>query len=179
MPEYVAFLRGINVGGRHKLPMRQLASIFSEAGCTHVATYLQSGNVMFDAAREIAEGIQATITRTIDQELGFRVPMIVRSVEQMANVVAMNPWIAEGVTENMLHVYFLQARPEPGQVLALDPARSPGDAFLVREQEVYLKLPDGMARTKLTNAYFDARLKTISTGRNWRTVTAIRDALNG
>jgi uncharacterized protein (DUF1697 family) len=55
-------------------------------------------------------------------------------------------------------------------VAALDPLRSPPDAYAVRGREIYLQCPNGVGSTKLTNAYFDSRLATISTGRNWRTV---------
>ena len=65
---------------------------------------------------------------------------------------------------------FLEATPDPANVDALDPDRSPGDEFAVLGREVYLHCPNGMARTKLTNAYFDSRLATTSTMRNWKTV---------
>jgi uncharacterized protein (DUF1697 family) len=65
---------------------------------------------------------------------------------------------------------FLQTMPTAGAVAALDAGRSPGDAFVVRGREIYLHLPNGVARTKLTNDYFDRQLKTVSTQRNWNTL---------
>lgn len=71
---------------------------------------------------------------------------------------------------NPLHVAFLAQVPDPARVAALDPDRSPPDRFLVRGAEVYLHLAGGVAGTRLTNAWFDARLATTSTVRNWKTV---------
>lgn len=177
MPEYVAMLRGINVGGRNKLPMRELAALFAGAGCDNVETYIQSGNVIFDASREVAANVSETMSHAIEHEYGYHIPVIVRTAAQMANVVDSNPWIPVGVPEAMLHVYFLETKPERDRVSALDPERSPGDTFAVLGQEVYLNLANGMARTKLTNAYFDSALQTMTTGRNWRTVTKLHDLL--
>jgi len=74
------------------------------------------------------------------------------------------------VSLDPLNVYFLADMPDPAAVKSLDPERSPGDTFVVKGREVFLHLPNGMARTKLTNAYFDSKLKTVSTARNWKTV---------
>lgn len=177
MPEYVAMLRGINVGGRNRLPMRELAALFVAAGGDNVETYIQSGNVIFDASREAAANSSETVSHAIEHQYGYRIPVIVRTAAQVANVVDSNPWIPAGVPETMLHVYFLQTEPEQNRISALEPERSPGDAFAVLGQEVYLNLANGMARTKLTNAYFDSALNTISTGRNWRTVSKLHDLL--
>ncbi|MGP0069481.1 MAG: hypothetical protein ACLQGP_38525 [Isosphaeraceae bacterium] len=72
---------------------------------------------------------------------------------------------------------FLADMPSPDLVGKLDPHRSIPDAFLVRGREVYLHLPYGVARSKLTNDYFDSRLSTMSTGRNWRTVTKLYELM--
>jgi uncharacterized protein (DUF1697 family) len=93
--------------------------------------------------------------------------------------VANNPFLAAGAADETLHVLFLADPPSPRRVADLDPDRSPPDAFVVLGQEVYLRLPHGAARTKLTNAYFDARLATTSTGRNWRTVTKLLALMEG
>lgn len=94
------------------------------------------------------------------------VPVIVRSAAQIAEVLRHNPFLAEGASEDALHVMFLASSPGESQIAALDPDRSPLDRFRVRDQEIYLFLPNGAGRSKLTNAYFDAKLATIGTGRN-------------
>ena len=74
---------------------------------------------------------------------------------------------------------FLASTPSPADVEKLDPDRSPGDAFAVRDHTVYLHLPNDVAGTKLTNAYFDSKLATIGTSRNWRTVKALMELMVG
>ena len=84
-----------------------------------------------------------------------------------------NPYVEAGAEMDRLHVVFLADAPDEGQVEGLDPDRSPPDEFVVRGREVYLHCPDGMARSKLTNAWFDSQLSTVSTMRNWKTVSKL------
>lgn len=172
---HVALLRGVNVGGRNKLSMKTLATFFVDAGCVDVQTYIQSGNVVFAADEALAARVPALVSARIESELGFAAPLVVRSAAAFDAVLAGNPYLAEGADEDALHVLFLAAAPSPAQLASLDPQRSPPDRFAVRGGEIYMWLPNGVARTKLTNAYFDARLDTVCTGRNWRTVRALRD----
>jgi uncharacterized protein (DUF1697 family) len=174
MPETnLALLRGINVGGKNMLPMKDLGAMFLGAGCLNVRTYIQSGNVIFDADSDLAALIPGIITARIAERFGHRVPVIVRSAAQCADVLRNNPFIAEGVAEESLYVMYLAEYPTPGCIEKLDPDRSPPDAFVLRGQEIYLRLPNGAARSKLTNQYFDTKLATISTARNWRTATTL------
>lgn len=172
---HVALLRGINVGGRGTLPMRELAAIFAEAGGVNVRTYLQSGNVLFDAAAP--ELVVETVTARIAAVYGYPGRIVLRSAEQFRAAFAANPYLKTGVAAETLHVYFLSDAPPPWMIRALDPDRSPGDSFVVRGREIYLHLPQGMARTKLTNVYFDKTLKTVSTARNWNTISRLAEML--
>lgn len=170
---YLALLRGINVGGKNKLPMNDLRDLFSQAGCRDVQTYIQSGNVIFRADPTVVPSLPGLITGWIAERFGYRVPVMLRTAEEMDDIIRHNPFIAEGAAEETLHVLFLTGQPDARGIAALDPDRSLPDAFIVRGQEVYLRLPNGAGRTKLTNDYFDTKLATISTGRNWRTVTTL------
>lgn len=170
---YLALLRGINVGGKNKLAMTALRDLFVAAGCDEVQTYIQSGNVIFRADPAVAALLPTEVSRRIAEYCGYRVPVVVRTAEQLGDVISANPFIAAGATEEAMHVLFLADRPSAQGIAALDPNRSAPDTFAVRGQEVYLWLPNGMGRTKLTNEYFDARLATVSTARNWRTITTL------
>ena len=170
---HLALLRGINLGGKNTLPMKDLAEMFVATGCDNVRTYIQSGNVIFDASPSLAAGLPDRITALITERFGYRTPVVLRTTAQLRDIFANNPFLAAAVAEDTLHVMFLATPPDPTRVAALDPDRSPPDAFAVRNQEVYLHLPNGAARSKLTNAYFDAKLATTSTARNWRTVTKL------
>lgn len=181
---YVAFMRGINVGGKNKLPMRDLVAMFTEAGCTDVRTYIQSGNVVFSAPPESTKRRAGRGSASADWAPRFgeltsaeimarfrlKVPLVLRTADELRRVAKGNPFLKSGADEDSLHVAFLGNLPGAKVVASLDHNRSPGDSFEVRGREVYLHLPNGVARTKLTNAYFDSKLATVSTMRNWRTV---------
>jgi uncharacterized protein (DUF1697 family) len=173
---HVALLRGINVGGKNMLPMKDLAGMFDAAGCTDVRTYMQSGNVIFEAPAG-APGIADKITANIEKRFGFRIPVILRTSRQLLKAIRDNPFLAAVEDQRWLHVYFLANAPNARAIAGLDPARSAPDAFHVRGQEIYLHLPNGMGRSKLTNAYFDAKLSTISTARNWATVLKLSEMM--
>lgn len=170
---YVALLRGINVGGKNMLPMNDLRGMFTDAGCRDAQTYIQSGNVIFRADPDVVAPLLGVITARIAERFGYRVPVLLRTTEQIGDVIRHNPFVAAGAAEETLHVLFLADRPSAVSVDSLDPNRSPPDAFIVRGQEIYLRLPNGAGRTKMTNTYFDTKLATTSTGRNWRTVNTI------
>ena len=170
---HLALLRGVNVGGKNRLPMKDLAALFVAAGCEGVRTHIQSGNVLFAADPDLASRLPSRIASGIAETFGYRTPVVLRTAADLAAVVRDNPFLRTGSDENALHVLFLADHPAPGLADRLDPDRSPPDAFLVLGREVYLRCPNGLADTKLTNAYFDTRLATTSTGRNWRTVTTL------
>jgi uncharacterized protein (DUF1697 family) len=176
MPDtQLALLRGINVGGKNKLPMRDLAGMFEDAACGNVRTFIQSGNVIFSADAKVSVSLAAAIASKIESRFGYKVPVILRTARQLREVVSNNPFPG---AEDILHVMFLADRPSRKQIAALDPNRSAPDTFIVRGGEVYLHLPNGVADTKLTNAWFDSKLGTVSTGRNWRTVTKLLEMMN-
>jgi uncharacterized protein (DUF1697 family) len=174
---YVALLRGINVGGKNKLPMKDLIRFFVDSGCEDVQAYIQSGNILFNTPPPLASRLTDSITARIATEFGYRTPVILQTVEQLRDVVLHNPFLESHVSEEILHVLFLADPPGARGLSDLDPNRSPPDAFIVQGREVYLKLPNGVARSKLTNAYFDSKLGTTSTGRNWRTVTKLLELM--
>lgn len=167
---HVALLRGINVGGNNQLPMKELAAMFVEAGCTEVQTYIQSGNVVFSASGSQVERIAGLVDRSIADRFGFSVPLVTRSADELEAVARDNPFVQSGADPKRLHVAFLAEQPDAARVAMLDPQRSPPDELVVRGREIYLHCPRGIGRSKLTNAYFDSRLATTSTIRNWNTV---------
>ena len=143
--------------------------MFREAGCDDVRTYIQSGNVVFRADPALAENIPSLISASILSRFGYRVPVVTRTAYELQEIVQANPFAEAGAEANRLLVLFLAELPDRAHVEALDPNRSPGDEFAVVGREVFLHCPNGVARSKLTNTYFDSRLSTTSTGRNWRT----------
>ena len=118
-------------------------------------------------------------TASIDDRFGQQVPVVTRSAAQLAAIVSANPYVRDGIDEKQLHVAFLADTPPATSIAALDPQRSPPDEFVVHNAEIYLRFPNGVARTRLTNAYFDTTLGTTSTMRNWRTTLKLLEMVGG
>ena len=169
----IALLRGVNVGGKNRLPMKELTAMFAAAGCLRAETYIQSGNVIFEPPAARAKEIPTRIERELAARFGHPIPLVIRTASELRAVVKQNPFLAGGADQDTLHVGFLAVKPSAKAVAALDPERSPPDEFIVRGREIYFRFPSGLARSKLTNAYFDRVLETTSTVRNWRTVLAL------
>lgn len=174
---HVALLRGINVGGKNKVAMKELAGMFSGCGCSDVATFIQSGNVIFCASKPVAAKLAAQVTSLIEERLGLKIPVVLRTTAELAAVVHNNPFVKKGVDENELAVSFLAGTPDAEGIAKLDPHRSPPDEFVVEGREIYMRCPNGMGRSKLTSAYFDTRLKTVGTVRNWRTIRSLLEMM--
>lgn len=171
---FLALLRGINVGGRNKVPMQILRELFEGAGATEVSTYIQSGNVLFTAAgTRAATAVAERARAALEAELGVDSPMIVRSAKRMREVAAAHPLAKAGDLDKLLMVAFLSRKPKVAGVRALDPERCAPDSFEVRGSEVYLRYAKGAGRSKLTTTYLDRTLDAVSTVRNWRTVNAL------
>ncbi len=170
---HIALLRGINVGGKHKLPMKALAAMFVAAGCKNVRTYIQSGNVVYQAARKLAPKVPGLVADEIEKQFGFRTVLVTRTAAEWRDAVDNNPFDGEDIADEGLALFALSTLPTSDQVSSLDPDRSPGDRFVVRGRDIYIHYGGGVAKSKLTNAYLDSRLKSTSTGRNWRTVSTL------
>ena len=113
---YVAFLRGINVGGKNKLPMKDLVEMFVDGwSCEDVRTYIQSGNVIFRASPSIAARLSGQIATQIATSFGYRTPVILRTAEQLRDVISDNPFLNAGAAQETLHVMFLADLPSPTQ----------------------------------------------------------------
>jgi uncharacterized protein (DUF1697 family) len=169
---YAALLRSVNVGGR-MLPMGELVKMLDRAGCANTRTYIQSGNAVFQCPPAVAETLPTVLAKRIVSRYGFEAPVLMRTDAELRAVIRGNPFAdAEGV-----HVAFLADHPAPARVGTLDAKRSPGDVFSVLGREIYLRVANGMGQSKLTNAYFDSKLGTISTMRNWRTVCALLEMM--
>jgi uncharacterized protein (DUF1697 family) len=166
---WVCLLRGVNVGGK-KVAMKALKELIEGLGHEDVATYIQSGNVVFRSGSGRPEKLADEIRTSIKEHMGLDVTVLLRSPEEMAAVAAANPF--PGV-EDKLHVTFLEAEPDRAKVVAVDQDGYLPDRFDVIGREVYLHCPDGYGRTKLTNAFWERKLGVAATTRNWRTVNKL------
>ena len=160
MTQFVGLVRGINVGGK-QLPMSTLRSVCESLGYRDVRTHLQSGNVVFRAARASGDAI----AEAIRSETGMDVTVILRTAEELRAVVDANP-IAE-FESNRLVVVFLDHAPS-GTL-----AYSGPEPYHLLGRELYVNYVDGQGRSKLTNSLIERKLGVRGTARNWNTVTAL------
>jgi uncharacterized protein (DUF1697 family) len=170
VPTFAAFLRGINVGGKNSIPMAELKPALSALGFEDVVTYIQSGNVVFRSPSRAAGDVAEDVERQIAEVFGVDVAVLLRTPAQLRKIAADNPFLGKGADLSKLHVVFLDARPGKDAIAKLDPDRSPPDAFSVRGREIYLRLPKGAGRSKLTIDWFERALSVRATARNWKTL---------
>ncbi|HVC70650.1 MAG TPA: DUF1697 domain-containing protein [Acidimicrobiales bacterium] len=171
---YVAMLRGINVSGRNRLPMESLRSLVTAAGGEEVRTYIQSGNAVFRSRAKVS-GIVAFLEDALVDLLGTKVPVLVRSKSELGAVITTNPFVRRGVEATTLHVTFLAEVPSPADVKAAQAKAVDADEFLVVGRDVFLRCPDGYGKTKLTNTFFEKKLGSDTTTRNWKTVNTLAE----
>ena len=202
MTTFVALLRAVNVSGQNRVPMAELRASMAAAGYGDVQTYLQSGNIVFDAdagadadsGRQAAasQDLAAAVHQVIERDFGLDVKGLVLTAAELAQVAAANPFLpvagagsATGATpeagnvvdEKSLHATFLE-KPVPEAAFGgLAPPAQPGEhaTLAAGGGVIYLCLPHGYGRTKLNNSYFERRLGAVATTRNWRTVLALAE----
>lgn len=182
MPRYLALLRGINVGGRNKVAMADLRLLATDLGYTDVATYIQSGNLLFASEDEDAARHARTLERRIAERLGVRPAVVVISAPDLARALADNPFPRVG-NAKFLHAVFRDTEPTAAELARIAAevrrARANGstDDAVVVGRTLYLLTPDGFGRSELA-----ARLTAAATAgpaRNWATVTRLAAMLTG
>jgi uncharacterized protein (DUF1697 family) len=175
MPTYAALLRGINLGARNRVGMAELRRLVEEAGCTDVATYVQSGNVVFRTGVRSAAKLEAELEQRIAAELRLEIPVVVRSAAELARVVKGNPFAAEESDPLRMHVTFLVESPTAAARRTLAGEDVAPDRVHVAGKDVYLHTPGGYGRAKVSNAFVERKLGVVGTARNWRTVLALAE----
>lgn len=176
MKTYIAILRGINVSGSKMIKMNELRAHLEGIGLQNITSYIQSGNLIFrfqDADPEIPA---LAIEKKIKKEWGFTVPVLVKTLEEWKDVLMNNPFLNERNEDiGKLHVTFLSHTPDKVLIDKLADFNSGTDEFIFSGKAIYLFCPNGYGRTKLTNNFFESKLKTSATTRNWKTVIKLAE----
>lgn len=167
----VSMLRGVNVAGRNMVKMTELEQTYSSLGFAEVSTYLQSGNVIFSTTISEESLLIKKIQEGLKTKHGMDVTVFIRNPKELGKVVAKKPF----QQEKMIYVTFLKARPDKIPFEKLNSVKGPGEEFRIIDREVFLYLPNGSGRTKLSNNYFEKVLGLPATTRNWHTVTALAE----
>jgi uncharacterized protein (DUF1697 family) len=173
MATNVAMLRGVNVGARNKLAMKDLEALFVALGHTSVVTYIQSGNVVFHSRSTRAVSVVQGIEDRLARDLGLQVAVLLRTKDELAEIARSNPFLRTGADPSRLHVTFLAEVPDPGLVRVVEAVDGAPDELQVRGRDVFLHCPAGYGNTKLNNGFLERTLHATATTRNWRTVTKL------
>src|SRR6266705_2426468 len=167
-------LRGINVTGQKIIKMDHLRELCRGMGFRNVETYVQSGNIVFRTSMSNPAVVSKRIGETVHHSFGFDTPVIVRTAEQMRDVIRNNPFSREkDIDLSKLHVTFLSETAQKDSLENLE-ALSPGpDRFYSAPREIYLYCPGGYGRTKLSNIAIERALSVRATTRNWKTTNTL------
>ncbi|SDL09447.1 Uncharacterized conserved protein, DUF1697 family [Catalinimonas alkaloidigena] len=170
MNTYIAILRGINVSGSHKLKMADLQQALQEAGYRQVQTYIQSGNVVLSHDTAEPSALAQEIRALMARKFGYEVPVLVLSSADLQKVLSENPFLRERHEDPApLHVTFLSEAPSAAALTRLEGVTSGPDEYRLHGNVIYLFCPNGYGRTKLTNNFFEQKLRVTATTRNWKT----------
>jgi len=172
MTTWIAFFRGINVGGRNILPMTELQALLSELGCVDVITYIQSGNVVFRHKAGQANNLSKMIRQSVFDRFHFDPHVLLMSVKSLQSALLANPFPAATESPKTLHLYFLSANPTGVDTDGLEKLKSTSENYKLIEQVFYLHAPDGIGRSKLA-ARAEKLLGVPATARNWRTAQKV------
>lgn len=170
MHTIIALLRGINVGGRNKLPMRELKAMLAEIGLLEVQTYIQSGNVVFQTDRTDLSNLAAEIGTAVGERHGFVPKILLLRLAELATAVSHNPFPTAEENHKTLHFYFLESIPANPDLALLESLKTESEQFALIGTVFYLHAPDGIGRSKLAEKV-ERALGVAATARNWRTVS--------
>ena len=196
MPNHVALLRGINLGGRNKVAMADLRAVVAGLGHTDVTTYIQSGNVLFTAAAQDPAGtpeagaavLAEAMTAAIAAKLGVTAPVIVVPRDELAEIIAANPFPDEP-DPRRVHAVVLSEPPWPDLTARLEAALAQGAAKGSRDEvtaigrTLYLHTPEGYGRSDLAQTLLRVvhapKVSATGTARNWATMTKLLSLCDG
>lgn len=172
MNRYIALLRAINVGGHRKIKMNDLKAMFKLMGYRNVSTYIQSGNVVFDAAGENLSQISARITKQIEESFGHEVPVILRTPGQMNG--ALNNFPFEEGKGWKGYISFLMHQPDSDKPEKIIEYSSEIEKFILKGKELHVLINKKTDRkTHFSNNFIEQQLACTATSRNLRTVAKI------
>jgi len=174
MKTYIALFRGINVGGKNTLPMRELVAVLEDLGARNVKTYIQSGNAVFVSLGNDAARLSNAISREIKKRRGFEPNVLLLELEDIERAIRKNPFPEAATDSKALHAGFLAFTPEKPDLGTLESLKSDSERFHLIDRVFYLHAPEGIGRSKLA-ANAEKLLGVPMTDRNWRTVCKIRE----
>lgn len=167
---WIVLLRGINVGGKNKLPMKELVALLETLGFVDIKTYIQSGNVVFRGPKGTPSRLAGTISSAIEETFDFR-PNVIALAKEDFEKAAANPFPEAETAQDgkTLHAFFLEEAPRKVDAACLDAVKIPSERWRVIGSVFYLRAPEGFGTSKLATKA-ERCLGVAATARNWRTV---------
>ena len=177
MNKYISILRGINVSGQKKIKMSDLKSLYELLDFQNVVTYIQSGNVIFDASVENTDELKITIEKAIEEKYKFHVPVEIRTNHEIENIINNCPFGSVNLAEDgsKVLVTFLSSEPQEEMALDIQKYVVVPEKLVVRGKEVYLYCPNGYGKSKLSNTFLEKKLNVVATTRNWKSVYKLHE----
>jgi uncharacterized protein (DUF1697 family) len=174
MAVVISMLRAVNVGGHNKIKMDALCALYKSLKFRNPQTYIQSGNVVFRTGERDLALLSKRIQSGIARKFGFVPDVILRTSEELRDVIARNPFAKRrGIEPSKLLVTFLASNPNVEALDKLLNLKTEPEELRIDGRELYIYFPNGMARPKFSWAAIEKMLKTPGTGRNWNSVTKL------
>jgi uncharacterized protein (DUF1697 family) len=172
---YLALLRGVNIGGANQMKMDDLKAVFSELGFENVKSYINSGNLAFNAKKTAETKLIDKIETAVEAKFGRRIHVMVREQKDIERIIKNNPFDGQYESHKHMHVLFLKEPMPAEKAKQLQASALPGEHYEVRGREIYNHLPNGVAGSLLTKGFFEKKPVVPFTGRNWRTVEKLAE----
>jgi len=177
MKTWIILIRGINVGGRNIVPMKDLKARLGEAGFSNARTYIQSGNVAIETDITEAEQICTDVQACIEKGFGFAPKIMALSATKLAKIIKDNPFPDAVETPKNLSVFFLERPATNADIETLDQIKTASERYVITDEAAYLHLPDGAWKSKLAGR-IEKALGVATTARNWRSAGKILELAN-
>jgi uncharacterized protein (DUF1697 family) len=174
MNTYIALFRGINVGGRNSLPMKELVALLEDLGAKKVRTYIQSGNAVFQSTEKNSSQLSKQLAAEIKKHHGFEPYVLLLGLQAINTAIAKNPFPEAEADPSSLHLGFLASTPKNPDLEKLNSLKKASERFHLNDNVFYLHAPEGVGRSRLA-ASTEKLLGVPMTDRNWRTVCKIRE----
>jgi uncharacterized protein (DUF1697 family) len=176
MTVVISMLRGVNLTGNRIIKMEALRALYVSLKFEDVATFIQSGNVVFRTKERDLGKIAKRIGDGIEKGFGFRPHVVLRTVEEMRGVIARNPFAARNEIEpSKLLVWFLDEDPGDEARTKVLTVKMEGEELGIEARELYIYFPEGQGKSKLSLPAVDRALKILGTGRNWNSVLKLME----
>lgn len=174
MNTYIALLRGINVGRKNSLPMKELLALLEDIGARKVRTYIQSGNAVFQSAEENPSQLSKRLAAAIKKRHDYEPYVLIIGLDAIKRAMAENPFPEAEAYPSSLHLGFLASTPKSPDLEKLATLKKESEQFHLSDNVFYLYAPEGVGRSKLA-ASTEKLLGVPMTDRNWRTVRKVRE----